>query len=187
MKIALSASQKDLDSTIDPRFGRCAYFLIINPDDMSFDCFENESANLGGGAGIQAAQFVVSHGATVVITGNMGPNAVNALSSAGVEIITGINGSIKTAVEQYIKGNFDNTVEPNVPEHHGINSPQGTGADMGTGAGMGTGRGMGGGRGIGGGGRGMGGGGGKGMGGGSGMGGGRGMGGGGRGGRKSSR
>ena len=72
MKVAVSSTGSDLDAQVDPRFGRCAYFLIVNPDDMAFEAFENESVSLGGGAGIQSPQFVASKGATVVITGNVG-------------------------------------------------------------------------------------------------------------------
>ena len=60
MKIAVSASGKDLDSAIDPRFGRCAYFLVVETEDMGVEVFDNENNSLGGGAGIQSAQFVAS-------------------------------------------------------------------------------------------------------------------------------
>jgi len=79
MRIAFSSTGRDLESQIDPRFGRCAYFLIVNPDDMTFEAFENENVSLSGGAGIQSAQFVASQGATVVMTENVGPNASEAL------------------------------------------------------------------------------------------------------------
>ena len=36
MKVAISSTGKDLESQIDPRFGRCAYFLFVDTDDMSF-------------------------------------------------------------------------------------------------------------------------------------------------------
>ena len=86
MKVAVSASGPDLDATIDPRFGRCAYFVIVDTDDMNFEAFDNDNIALGGGAGIQSAQFVASKGANVVLTGNCGPNAVQTLSAAGVEV-----------------------------------------------------------------------------------------------------
>ncbi len=63
MKVAISSSGKDLDSLIAPRFGRCPYFLIVETDNMSFEVFDNESIALGGGAGIQSAQFISSKGA----------------------------------------------------------------------------------------------------------------------------
>jgi hypothetical protein len=60
MKVAVSSSGKDLDSQIDPRFGRCAYFLIVDAQDMSLEVFTNENTALSGGAGISSAQFLVS-------------------------------------------------------------------------------------------------------------------------------
>ena len=159
MKIAVSSSGNSLDSQIDPRFGRCAYFLIVDTDDMDFETFDNESIALGGGAGIQAAQFVASKGAKAILTGNVGPNAVKTLGAAGVEIFVGQNGTVGEALERYKSGSLQSTSTPNVADHHGMGGSGG------------------GGRGVGGsssGGRGMGGGGGRGMGGGSGM--GRGMG-----------
>ncbi len=57
MKIAITSTGPTLDDPVDPRFGRCAYFVIVKTNDMSFEAFDNESIALGGGAGIQAAQF----------------------------------------------------------------------------------------------------------------------------------
>jgi len=79
MRVAVSSTGNKLDSQIDPRFGRCTYFLIIETDDMSFEVVNNENIALGGGAGIQSAQFVASKGVSAVLTGNCGPNAVRTL------------------------------------------------------------------------------------------------------------
>ena len=49
MKVAVSSTGTNLDSPIDPRFGRCANFLIVETDDMSFEVFENENIALSGG------------------------------------------------------------------------------------------------------------------------------------------
>ena len=118
MKIAVSSSGKDLDSQIDPRFGRCAYFVIVNTDDMSFETFENKSMTLGGGAGVQAAQFVTSKKTPVVVTGNIGPNAVRALSAAGVKVITGQTGTVRKAVKDYKMGKLTGVNEATVSQHH---------------------------------------------------------------------
>jgi predicted Fe-Mo cluster-binding NifX family protein len=169
MKIAVSSNGKDLDSQIDPRFGRCAYFLIVDADNMSFETFDNESIALGGGAGIQAAQFVASKGAKAILTGNVGPNAVKTLGAAGVEVFVGQNGTVREAVERYNSGNLDSTRKATVADHHGMSgdsSAEGKGSGnrnldstekvasgnssgMGRGMGGGMGRGMGGGGGCG--------------------------------------
>ena len=120
MKVAVSSTGSDLDAQVDPRFGRCAYFLIVNPDDMAFEAFENESMSLGGGAGIQSAQFVASKGATVVITGNVGPNAVRTLNAAGLEVIVGVGGPIREAIERYRRGELSPTDQASVPGHSGM-------------------------------------------------------------------
>jgi len=111
MKIAISSMGRDLSEQIDPRFGRCAYFVIVDTDDMSFEAFDNENIALGGGAGIQAAQFVASKGAKVVITGNCGPNAVRTLSAAGVEVIVGQKGTIRETIDNYKEGNLSQSLE----------------------------------------------------------------------------
>jgi len=148
MKIAVSSSGNNLDSQIDPRFGRCAYFLIVDTDNMNFKAFDNESISLGGGAGIQAAQFVASKGAKAILTGNVGPNAVKTLGAAGVEIFVGQNGTVREALERYNRGDLQSTGAPNVADHYGMG---GGGGGRGMGGGGGRGMGGGGGRGMGGG------------------------------------
>jgi predicted Fe-Mo cluster-binding NifX family protein len=144
MKVAVSSSGTNLDSQIDPRFGRCAYFVIVNTDDMSFEAFDNEGIALGGGAGIQSSQFVASKGAGAIITGNIGPNAVQTLSAARVEIFMGQTGSVREAVERYRRGNIKPEGSPNVTDHYGMGGgDSGMGRMYGMGRGMGMGKGMG--------------------------------------------
>ncbi|HSQ85013.1 MAG TPA: NifB/NifX family molybdenum-iron cluster-binding protein [Desulfobacterales bacterium] len=140
MKIAVSSKGKDLDSLIDPRFGRCAYFLIIETDDMSFEVFDNQSISLGGGAGIQSAQFISSKGAKAVITGNCGPNAVKTLAAAGIEVFLGNTGIIIEALQKFKNGKLISSNSANAPEYSGMAGGRGFGRGMG----MGRGRGMGG-------------------------------------------
>ena len=139
MKVAVSSSGKDLDSQVNPRFGRCAYFVIVETNNMSFEAFDNESMALAGGAGIQAAQFVASKGVGAVITGNCGPNAVQTLSASKVEIFIGQSGTVRDVVERYMRGDIKSTSTPNVADHYGMESV----AEMNLGGGIGMGRGMG--------------------------------------------
>ena len=138
MKVAVSSNGEDLNAQLDPRFGRCAYFLVVNPEDMSFEAFNNESAAQGSGAGIQAAQFLASQGVEAVIRGNCGPNAVQTLSAAGVELFGGQTGTVREVVERFKNGHLKPTSEATVDSHFGMN----TQAGVGRGGGMGGGRGM---------------------------------------------
>ncbi len=138
MKIAISSSGQDLAAQLDPRFGRCRYFLIIETDTMSFEVFDNDNAALGGGAGIQSAQFIAAKGAKALITGHCGPNGMQSLSAAGVQVFVGQAGTVQGLVDKFKNGQLTPTTEANASAHAGTG-----------GKGMGRGRGMGG-RGVGG-------------------------------------
>jgi len=165
MKIAVTATGPDLEAKVDPRFGRCSHFLIVETDDLSFEAVENPNVALGGGAGIQSARMMAEKGVKHVLTGNCGPNAHQTLSAAGVGVIVGCSGPVREVIEQYKAGRLWPVAEPNVAGHFGMGvasagpaNPAGSrGATFGRSMGRGAGRGMGGGRGMGmGGGRGMG-------------------------------
>jgi predicted Fe-Mo cluster-binding NifX family protein len=170
MKIAVSATGKNLDCAVDTRFGRCANFIVVETDDMNYEVFENKNAALSGSAGIQSASFVASQGVQCVLTGNCGPKAADVFSSAGIDLYTGQQGIVRDVVENFKSGHVEAT-GTNVPEKFGTAAngqmPPGTQESFGRGMGMSSGgkcMGGGGGRGMGGGGgRGMGGGGGRGM------------------------
>ena len=130
MKIAVSAVGNTLDAQVDQRFGRCSYFVIVDSETMMAEAIPNMAAGAMGGAGIQAAQNIASKGVKVVITGNVGPNAFQTLSAAGIEIITGASGTVRETIEKYKKGELSKTGTPTVRGHFG----------MGMGAGRGQGR-----------------------------------------------
>jgi predicted Fe-Mo cluster-binding NifX family protein len=125
MKICVSAVAGSLDAQMDPRFGRCPYFVIVNSETMSFEAIPNASQGAAHGAGIQAAQTVVGRGAQVVLTGNVGPNAFRALSSAGIKIVTGVFGTVREAVERYKQGEQKETGAPTVGGHFGMGQGRG--------------------------------------------------------------
>ena len=118
MKIAVSSSGKDLDAQLDPRFGRSAYFIIVDPEIMAFEVVENQqNLNLPQGAGIQAAKTIVDNKADVLITGHCGPKAFKVLHSAGVIIAIGAKGSVAEAIQQYTNGELEVAQEADVEGH----------------------------------------------------------------------
>jgi predicted Fe-Mo cluster-binding NifX family protein len=149
MKIAISAAGPTLDAEVDPRFGRCQYFIIADPETMEFEAVDNSSAMAAGGAGISAAQAIADKGVQAVLTGNCGPNAYQVLDAAGIQVITGVSGKIKDAIEGYRSGKFKASAQANVPDHFGAGTTPGMGGGFGTGRGMGRGMGHGMGRGMG--------------------------------------
>jgi predicted Fe-Mo cluster-binding NifX family protein len=120
MKLAVTARGDNLDADVDPRFGRCRYFVVIDPETMEFDSFENKSAMAMGGAGPQATQEISGRGVDVVITGNVGPNAFQALKAAGIKVITGASGTVKDMIDRYVGGELEETEGASVGSHSGI-------------------------------------------------------------------
>jgi len=146
MKIAVSSTGPDLNALVDARLGRCQYFIIVDPETMEFEAMPNPSITAMHGAGIQTAQIITNKGATVVLTGNCGPNAFQTLSAAGIQVIVGVSGTVKDAIEKYKKGELQPSSQASVPGHFGTG---GTTPTPGTTPGMGMFPGMGGGRGMG--------------------------------------
>jgi predicted DNA-binding protein (UPF0251 family)/predicted Fe-Mo cluster-binding NifX family protein len=114
-KIAVSSEGRDMDSPVDPRFGRAAGFIILDSDTMSFEYVSNTaSQGMAQGAGIQAAELMSLHAVGVVLTGYVGPKAFQALSAAGIKVGQNLEDlSVRQAVEKYKKGQVSMAGGPN--------------------------------------------------------------------------
>lgn len=118
MRIAVTSKGTELTSEIDPRFGRAAYFVIVNPDTLEYKAVENKQAlDLPKGAGIQAGQTIVNQNVGVLITGKCGPKAFRVLERAGINILLGASGRVIDAVQQYKNGELKSAHAPNVEGH----------------------------------------------------------------------
>ncbi len=118
MKIAISAKGNGLDDDVDPRFGRAAYLIIVDPDTLAFKTVDNtHNVNAMQGAGIQAARIVVEEGAEVILTGHCGPKAFVTLQAAKVKVAVNVSGKVREAIEKYKKGEVSYADNPNVQGH----------------------------------------------------------------------
>ncbi len=118
MKIAITSKGQDLDSEVDPRFGRAAYILIVDTETLNFEVIDNaKNANSFKGAGIQAAASVSDKKAKVLLTGFCGPNAFKTLEAAGVKVGSDMTGTIKDIVTKFNEGTISYTDAANVDGH----------------------------------------------------------------------
>ena len=108
-KIAVTCEEASLDAQVDPRFGRAAGFLIVDPDTMEFEYINNGSTQvMAQGAGIQAAESIAKSGAKILLTGNVGPKAFQGLEAAGIEIGQNLDsGTVRQAIEKFKAGDVD--------------------------------------------------------------------------------
>ena len=115
MKIAVTSKGTDIDSAVDPRFGRAAYILIVDTETFDFEVLDNqENVNALKGGGIQAASMVSKKGAEVLLTGFCGPNAFKAMAAAKIGVANDASGSIKEAIQAYLDGKLPLADEANV-------------------------------------------------------------------------
>ena len=120
MKVIITATGETLDAPVDPRFGRCQYFVTVDTKTMDFSAQSNMQKNAMGGAGVQAAQYVANEDVDAVVTGSVGPNAFQTLSAADVKVFTGAEGTVKDAVEALNQGLLQETETSTVGSHHGM-------------------------------------------------------------------
>ncbi len=118
MKLCISAQGTDLEAMVDPRFGRCAWFLMIDTETASVEAIENAGVSSPGGAGVGAAQLVAEKGCKAVITGNLGPKAHATLAAAGIKAY-GFEGKAKDALEAFTNGKLVRLNGPSKESHSG--------------------------------------------------------------------
>ena len=120
MKVLITAAAPELDAAVDPRFGRGAYFVVVDVDTMTWQAEANTGVNASGGAGTQAAQFVVKNEVGAVISGDFGPNAFTALNAAGVPMyLLGESKTVRAAAAAFKAGTLQQVGAATQAGHHG--------------------------------------------------------------------
>lgn len=135
MRLCITSTGKELEANVDTTFGRAPWFLIIDTETNATEAVENTATAQGQGAGIGAAQLVSDKGVDGVLTGQVGPNAINAFRAAGIKLFAGVSSqdTVKEALNRFKKGEYNEV------------SLQAAALPRGQGRGRGLGRGMGGG------------------------------------------
>ena len=120
MRIVVTANGSDLEAQVSPVFGRCSTFVFVDTETMASEAFANPALSAPGGAGIQAAQFVVEHGAQAVLSGNVGPNAYGVFQAANMPVYLIGEGTVLQVVEAYKAGKLQSAIQANVRAHAGM-------------------------------------------------------------------
>ena len=103
MKIAVAA----MGNTVAGHFGHCENFLFFETADGKITS-QTSVPNPGHRPGF-LPNFLADNGAQVIISGGMGGGAVDIFNERGVEVIIGVQGDAKDAVERYLAGNLEST------------------------------------------------------------------------------
>ncbi len=118
MRVAVTATGPDLSSSIDHRFGRARYLLIVDtPEDLVTTVDNQTGIDAAQGAGIQAAQSVIDNHASILITGHCGPKAFRALKAGGVHVYLATEGTVAQAIGAFQSGDLKHTSAADVDGH----------------------------------------------------------------------
>lgn len=121
MKVAVSSTGNTPGAQVDPRFGRCSFFIVIDSETGEFTAIDNSASGAAGGAGIRSGQNVANTDAEAVITGNVGPNAFDTLKAAELRIFTGAQGmTVMEAVTALKEGKLQEAGDASVGSHAGM-------------------------------------------------------------------
>ena len=88
MKIAITSTGDSLDSTIDPRFGRCAFFAIHDTEKNETEFLANPAKDSPEGAGPAAVQFVAGYKVVKIVSGEFGMKIKSIIERLNIEMIT---------------------------------------------------------------------------------------------------
>jgi len=118
MKVAVTAKGKTLQDTVDPRFGRAMFIILVDTESMEFEAIDN-SANINAfkGAGIHAASMICERGAEVLLTGYCGPNAYRTANAGGLKVVSDVSGTVEEAVQKFKQGELQYSDAPNAEGH----------------------------------------------------------------------
>ncbi len=120
MKLIVTATAPALEAAVDPRFGRAAYFIVVDADSLQWQAHQNQGVNATGGAGALAAQFAAQQGVQAVISGDFGPNAYLALAAAGIQMyLVGGSRTVSEAITNFKAGELEPVSAPTGAGHHG--------------------------------------------------------------------
>jgi predicted Fe-Mo cluster-binding NifX family protein len=149
MIIAITAQENSLQSEIDQRFGRAAYYLIVNTETDEVAVHDNsDGINASNGAGTGAAQTLSEYGVEALYTGKVGPKAADVLKRANIPYYENITGTVQGVLDQLKGGTVAQNISQSAENQSADNenstvAPQCAGALPGTGQGMGLGKGRG--------------------------------------------
>jgi len=125
MKLAITVNTPQIEAPFERRFGRCAYFLVVDTETRGWESFGNPAAEASGGAGTQAAQFLANQGVEAVVSGDFGPNAFTALEAAGIQMYSAQKGQAEALLDDFLAKRLERVTGSTGPQRHGGRRSQG--------------------------------------------------------------
>jgi predicted Fe-Mo cluster-binding NifX family protein len=106
LRIAISSDKPDLEARVGSRLGTSEYLMVVDLKTMAIEAVPNPGASGQGSGGIQAVVLAITKKVNTILTGYCSPTAEKYLPANGIEVLTGVTGTVAEVVQQYKKGDL---------------------------------------------------------------------------------
>jgi predicted Fe-Mo cluster-binding NifX family protein len=102
LKIAIPADGPDFDAKVGQRLGLASYLLVVDLETKEFEALRSPRDS-GNGSGLQVVALLIAKKCNAVLTGWCSPTAERHLSTHGVRVVTGMNGTAAEILNKFEK------------------------------------------------------------------------------------
>ena len=93
------------DGEVSGHFGRCPFFLLAEANGTTATVSEVvPNPHFGAHQPGAVPRFIRDIGAEVIIAGGMGPQAIEMFHGFGIDVATGVTGTVATVLGAYMRG-----------------------------------------------------------------------------------
>jgi len=105
-RIAVAAEdERGLEGPVAGHFGRCPAYVVVETTGSEIqDSRVVRNPHFESHEPGEVPRFVRGLDVEAILAGGMGPRAINLFSEFGIEVATGVTGSIRDAVAAYLRG-----------------------------------------------------------------------------------
>lgn len=120
MKVAITSKGRTLDSEVETRCSRSPFFVLVDTKTGGLNALKNPGASAKDAACVEAVRFLVGEGVQIVLTGNVGHNALITMQDTNIRIYLGATGRVRETLEKFDKRKLRRAREPSVGFQHGL-------------------------------------------------------------------
>jgi predicted Fe-Mo cluster-binding NifX family protein len=105
LKVAVPSEGPDFEAKVGDRLGLASYLFVVDLESMEFEVLRTPRDS-GSGAGMQMVALIIAKKCNVLLVRWCSPTAEKYLSAHGVEIVTGMSGTVAEVLDRFERGNL---------------------------------------------------------------------------------
>ncbi len=111
-----TAGRGGIDDNVGEHFGRVPTYTIYNTETGEVKTVDNTSEHMGG-QGLPG-EILGSLGIDVLLCSGLGRRALSLLDEQGIEVCTGVTGTVREAIDRWKNGNLSPASDADACQQH---------------------------------------------------------------------